>query len=133
MEGYRRSCSSLNWPPVLVKQNYLASVIIIIIHTPYMCRRIKYKGQTVECEQTDRRTRPIALPSLSITRRRRDGSSTVAKIAADRPAVRTSRVVSGVTMGWLLRLVTGGPTGGRGPPTVLFYFKSEGRGPDLRK
>ena len=24
----------------------------------------------------------------------------------------------------------GGPTGGRGPPTVLFYFKSEGRGPD---
>jgi len=40
---------------------------------------------------------------------------------------------SGVTMGWLLRLVTGGPTGGRGPPTVLFYFKSEGRGLDLRK
>ena len=27
----------------------------------------------------------------------------------------------------------GGPTGGRGPPTVLFYVKSEGRGPDLRK
>jgi len=40
---------------------------------------------------------------------------------------------SGVTMGWLLRLVTGGPTGGRGPTTVLFYFKSEGKGPDLRK
>ena len=40
---------------------------------------------------------------------------------------------SRVTMGWLLRLVTGGPTGGRGPPTVQFYFKSEGRGPDLRK
>ena len=29
--------------------------------------------------------------------------------------------------------IDGGPTGGRGPPTVLFYFKSEGRGPDLRK
>ena len=27
----------------------------------------------------------------------------------------------------------GGPIGGRGPPTVLFYFKSERRGPDLRK
>jgi len=27
----------------------------------------------------------------------------------------------------------GGPTGGRGAPTVLFYFKSEGSGPDLRK
>jgi len=27
----------------------------------------------------------------------------------------------------------GGHTGGRGPPTVLFYFKSDGRGPDLRK
>jgi len=29
----------------------------------------------------------------------------------------------------------GGPTGGRGSraPTVLFYFKSDGRGPDLRK
>jgi len=27
----------------------------------------------------------------------------------------------------------GGPTGGRGPLTVLFYFKSEGRGPGLRK
>jgi len=27
----------------------------------------------------------------------------------------------------------GGPSGGRGPPTVLFYFKSEGRGPDLKK
>jgi len=27
----------------------------------------------------------------------------------------------------------GGPTGGRGPPIVLFYFKSEGRGPGLRK
>ena len=24
-------------------------------------------------------------------------------------------IISGVTMGWLLRLVTGGPTGGRGP------------------
>jgi len=29
---------------------------------------------------------------------------------------------SGVTMGWLLRLVTGGPTGGRGPPTVLEFL-----------
>jgi len=27
----------------------------------------------------------------------------------------------------------GGPTSGRGPPTVLFYFKPEGRGSDLRK
>ena len=27
----------------------------------------------------------------------------------------------------------GGPTGGRGPPTVLFYFKSEEMGPDVRK
>jgi len=26
-----------------------------------------------------------------------------------------------------------GPTGGRGPPTVLFYFKSEGKGSDLKK
>jgi len=30
-----------------------------------------------------------------------------------------SFVSSGVTMGWLLRLVTGGPTGDRGPPTEL--------------
>jgi len=29
---------------------------------------------------------------------------------------------SGVTMGWLLRLVTGGPTGGWGPPTVLEFL-----------
>ena len=29
---------------------------------------------------------------------------------------------TGVTMGWLLRLVTGGPTGGRGPPTVLEFL-----------
>jgi len=29
---------------------------------------------------------------------------------------------SGVTMGWLLRLVTGGPTGGRGPLTVLEFL-----------
>jgi len=29
---------------------------------------------------------------------------------------------SGVTMGWLLRLVTGGPTGGRGPSTVLEFL-----------
>ena len=29
---------------------------------------------------------------------------------------------SGVTMGWLLRLVTGDPTGGRGPPTVLEFL-----------
>ena len=29
---------------------------------------------------------------------------------------------SGVTMGWLLRLVTGGPSGSRGPPTVLELF-----------
>ena len=27
----------------------------------------------------------------------------------------------------------GGSTGGRGPPTVLLYVKSEGRGPDVRK
>ena len=31
-------------------------------------------------------------------------------------------IVSGVTIGWLLRLVTGGPTGGRGPPTVLEFL-----------
>jgi len=30
---------------------------------------------------------------------------------------------SGVTMGWLLlRLVTGGPAGGRWPPTVLEFL-----------
>jgi len=29
---------------------------------------------------------------------------------------------SGVTMGWLLRLVTGGPTGDRGPQTVLEFL-----------
>jgi len=29
---------------------------------------------------------------------------------------------SGVTMGWLLRLVTGDPTGGRGPPIVLAFL-----------
>ena len=47
---------------------------------------------------------------------------------------KVGRIVGcGVTMGWLLRLVTGGPIGGRVPPTVLFYFKSEGRGPVLRK
>ena len=41
---------------------------------------------------------------------------------------------SGVTMGIVAAASSdGGPTGGRGPPTVLFYFKSEGRGPDLRK
>ena len=32
-------------------------------------------------------------------------------------------VFSGVTMGWLLRLVApGGPTGGMGPPTVLEFL-----------
>ena len=31
-------------------------------------------------------------------------------------------VDSGVTMGWLLRLVTGDPTGGRGPPIVLAFL-----------
>ena len=35
-------------------------------------------------------------------------------------------------MGWLLRLVTGAPLV-VGAPTVRFYFKSEGRGPDLKK
>jgi len=29
---------------------------------------------------------------------------------------------SSVTMGWLLHLVTGGPTGRRGPPTVLEFL-----------
>ena len=91
-----------------------------------MCRKIKYKGQTVECKQTDRRTRPIALPSLSITRRRPAGSSTVAKIAADRPAVRTSRVTSGVTMGWLLRLVTGAPLVVGGPRQFHFILNQRG-------
>jgi len=39
------------------------------------------------------------------------------------PGTAIGRVfVSGVTMGWLLRLVTGGPTGGRGPPTVLEFL-----------
>jgi len=31
---------------------------------------------------------------------------------------RTRQTAHGVTMGWLLRLVTGGPTSGRGPPSV---------------
>ena len=41
-------------------------------------------------------------------------------------------VVSGVTMGWLLRLVTGA-TGGRGRPTVLEFLVINFRGHDLRK
>ena len=41
--------------------------------------------------------------------------------------------LSGVTMGWLLRLVTGGPTGGTGPPTVVVFLVINFRGPDLRK
>ena len=40
---------------------------------------------------------------------------------------------SSVTMGWLQRLVTAGPTGGRGPPTVLEFLVINFRGPDLRK
>ena len=32
------------------------------------------------------------------------------------------RLCSGVTMAWLLRLVTGGSTGGRGPPTVREFL-----------
>jgi len=36
-------------------------------------------------------------------------------------------------MGWLLRLVTGGPTGGRGPPIVLEFLVINFRGRDLRK
>jgi len=47
--------------------------------------------------------------------------------------LRNISMPSGVTMGWLLRLVTGAPLVVGGPPTVLFYFKSEGRGLDLRK
>ena len=39
---------------------------------------------------------------------------------------------SGVTMGWLLRR-DGGPTGGRGPPTVLEFLVINFRGLDLRK
>jgi len=31
MEGYQRSYSSLNWPPVLIKQNYLTWIVIIVI------------------------------------------------------------------------------------------------------
>ena len=40
---------------------------------------------------------------------------------------------SGVMMGWLLRLVTGGPTAGRGSQTVLEFLVINFRGPDLRK
>jgi len=39
---------------------------------------------------------------------------------------------SGVTMGWLLRLVTGGPLV-VGPPTVLEFLVINFRGRDLRK
>ena len=31
MEGCQRNSSSLNWPPMLIKQNYLARIVIIII------------------------------------------------------------------------------------------------------
>ena len=31
MEGYQRSYSSLNWPPMLIKQNYLTRIVIITI------------------------------------------------------------------------------------------------------
>ena len=31
MEGYQRSYSSLNWPPVLIKRNYLTWIVIIMI------------------------------------------------------------------------------------------------------
>ena len=34
----------------------------------------------------------------------------------------SGNVLSGVTMGFLLRLVTGSPTGGRGPPAVLEFL-----------
>ena len=31
MDGYQRSYSSLNWPPMLIKQKYLTLIVIIII------------------------------------------------------------------------------------------------------
>jgi len=31
MEGYQRSYSSLNWLPMLIKQNYLAWIVITVI------------------------------------------------------------------------------------------------------
>jgi len=62
-----------------------------------------------------------------------ESASAPREVPSTFPAVVATMLPSGVTMGWPLRLVTGAPTGGRGPPTVLFYFKSEGRGPDLRK
>jgi len=31
MEGCQRSYSSLNWPPMLIKQKYLTLIVIIII------------------------------------------------------------------------------------------------------
>jgi len=37
-----------------------------------------------------------------------------------------SFVSSGVTMGWLLRLVTGGPTGDRGPRQFYFILNQRG-------
>ena len=42
-------------------------------------------------------------------------------------------MASGVTMGWLLRLVTGGALVVGGPPTVLEFLVINFRGPDLRK
>jgi len=31
MEGNQRSYSSLNWPPMVIKENFLARILIIII------------------------------------------------------------------------------------------------------
>jgi len=62
------------------------------------------------------------LPSLSACY-----DSTGAKMASFNRRVSSTRYIicvaaaNGVSMGWLLRLVTGGPTGGTGPPTVLEF------------
>jgi len=46
---------------------------------------------------------------------------TLLYVDATRDKHPASNIISGVTMGWLLRLVRG-PTGGMGPPTVLEFL-----------
>jgi len=51
-----------------------------------------------------------------------ESASAPREVPSTFPAVVATMLPSGITMGWPLRLVTGAPTGGRGPPDSSILF-----------
>jgi len=77
MDGYQRSYSSLNWPPMLIKQKYLTLIVIIIITSIIIIIIIIIRGNTDDTADLDTHTHDTIRDAILNVRSKADVSQLI--------------------------------------------------------